>query len=89
MARIKASLPNGVHASRNEGGLVVTGRSEPGDGTDKLMEWVGVYAEGVDTVVVVDDILVEYDDGGDGKVKWVERMLGRWRFEVKVPGASE
>ncbi|KAJ1566549.1 hypothetical protein HK405_009368 [Cladochytrium tenue] len=86
MARATVDLP-AVLAGRNVGTLAVHGRSDP-YGTETLMEWFGKYADGEDTLIVLDEFAIAYR-GGRARLGWVERMVSRWRFGVVIPGAEE
>ncbi|KAJ1555026.1 hypothetical protein HK405_003423, partial [Cladochytrium tenue] len=86
MARATVELP-AVLVGRNVGTLAVHGRSDP-YGTETLMEWFGKYADGEDTLIVLDEFAISYR-GGRARLGWVERMVSRWRFGVVVPGAEE
>ncbi|KAI9356230.1 hypothetical protein DFJ73DRAFT_823474 [Zopfochytrium polystomum] len=86
MARIVVDLP-AVATGRNTDAIKVFGRSDV-EGTDMLMDWIGKYAEGIDTVVVLGEFEVEYRETRP-PLPWVESMIENWRFEVLVPGATE
>ncbi|KAJ3400669.1 hypothetical protein HDV05_000982, partial [Chytridiales sp. JEL 0842] len=91
MARVKALLAHDfVHDGRNARALLAQVKSDP-EGTEELLDWVGMYADGEDTVVELKEFELVYGEGGRelGRLEWVERMLKGWDFEVKVPGAQE
>ncbi|KAJ3282733.1 hypothetical protein HDU76_008656, partial [Blyttiomyces sp. JEL0837] len=92
MATVSVMLPGGVLKGRNSRRIKIKGKSDP-DGTIALMNWIGEYAEGVDTEIQLREFALGYVDGRDkvsgGRLQWVEKMLKKWDFTVIVPGAKE
>ncbi|KAJ3015209.1 UNVERIFIED_CONTAM: hypothetical protein HDU68_012831 [Siphonaria sp. JEL0065] len=90
MLKIHAKIPQ-VEPGRNVGGLKVNVQSvAENGGTQALMDWFGLYAEGIDTTVFVHSLGFDYAVKlGDGRMGWIERMINKWAFDVFVPGAVE
>ncbi|KAJ3115619.1 Peptide-methionine (S)-S-oxide reductase [Phlyctochytrium bullatum] len=77
-----------VASGRNPWGLRVVAQADP-DGAEPLSEWIGKYAEGLDTVVGLSEFRTAEFVVVGGVPEWVERMLTTWSFKVLVPGAKE
>ncbi|KAI9351409.1 hypothetical protein BDR26DRAFT_851020 [Obelidium mucronatum] len=90
MLKVHARVPE-VHPGRNVGGLQVNLQSvAENGGTQALMDWFGLYAEGIDTNVEIHSLGFDYAVKlGDGRMGWIERMIKQWNFIVYVPGAQE
>ncbi|KAI8607011.1 hypothetical protein BC830DRAFT_222944 [Chytriomyces sp. MP71] len=88
MLRVWTRIPP-LTLGRNTRALQLDVESIPA-GTAALMEWFGLYAEGVDTRLRAHrcgfDYAVRLDDG---RLGWIEKMVRSWDLEVFVRGASE
>ncbi|KAJ3206680.1 hypothetical protein HDU67_008019 [Dinochytrium kinnereticum] len=84
--------PAGVFAlspGRNQGGLRMEARADV-EGTERLADWIGVYADGGDTVLTVREVEVVGRFGEGSMVPgWVGEFLEGWEVRVLVPGAKE
>jgi hypothetical protein len=92
MAKVEVGLDGDVTQGRNVARLVAKVRSEPDEGTEELLDWIGSYAEGEDTQITLKEFKVVYNRNKKrvgGKLEWIEKMLSRWDFDVVVPGAIE
>jgi hypothetical protein len=96
MASMTIPLPS---FNETGGSLHASLKSDP-EGTDVFADWLGAFADGEETVVDVLEVRIlgtnpnSVDDNGgmedkeDGR-NGFEWLVGSWRFEVVVPGASE
>ncbi|KAJ3246653.1 hypothetical protein HDU77_008882 [Chytriomyces hyalinus] len=90
MLRVWIQIPVIAH-DRNVRALHIHAESIAGNGgTVALMEWFGLYAEGVDTKVQVHSIGFDYAIRlDDGRLGWIEDMVRSWVLDVFVKGAVE
>ncbi|ORY52586.1 hypothetical protein BCR33DRAFT_711861 [Rhizoclosmatium globosum] len=104
MLNVKVRVPS-IEAGRNEDALKVDlwSVAENG-GTQALMDWVGLYAEGTDTTVNVHGLWFEDDDENNisssvlevgkkkkrvvSKMGWIDVMVQKWALDVFVPGGE-
>ncbi|TPX72144.1 hypothetical protein SpCBS45565_g00651 [Spizellomyces sp. 'palustris'] len=66
----------------------VYGSTVSSNGTTKLLQLVGKYAEGENTTVVLKNFRLEYEQGRTS-LPWIEGILADVEFEVEIPGAEE
>ncbi|KND01019.1 uncharacterized protein SPPG_04113 [Spizellomyces punctatus DAOM BR117] len=75
-------------AQGHNSNATVYGSTVPPEGTMKLMQLVGKYAEGENTTVVLKNFRLEYEQRR-ASLPWIEDILADMEFEVEIPAPEE
>ncbi|KAJ3137019.1 hypothetical protein HK101_003931 [Irineochytrium annulatum] len=86
LLNVEMPLTREFGVGRNTG-VVVRAKGDPLGG-EALADWIGLYAEGIDTVLTVRDVRLEYEQGR-ARLGWVDEMVQAWDVDIYVPGANE
>ncbi|KAJ3109487.1 hypothetical protein HDU97_005144 [Phlyctochytrium planicorne] len=74
-----------LRPNRNVKSLRILAKADP-YGAEKLAEWIGLYADGMDTELGIREVSVQ---AFSVVPVWIRDMLASWNFRVLVPGAQE